>query len=222
MSGYPFKIHLGDQALREAGAEDREMDVSGSPTVDEVSKRVRARLDCSEKIMTVIVGDHSSATAEIRIDRRVESIVPVAIATAGVGLPNLDKSSRNRTSVFIQHEAVNDNALPNRVAVFRVVKNQVIIERPEFIWSELRTRDFRKRVLQGPKSNTRRTQPARFVDRGVRGRMNARSRRRNSSVVMAAFSMRQPRSGSHFLQLAGRREWTAKRVLLYLAYLPFA
>src|SRR5580658_438390 len=126
----PFKIHLGDQALRETGTEDREMDVSGAPAVDEVSKRVRAWLDCSEKIMTVIVSDHSSAAAEIRIDRRFESIVPVAIATAGVGLPNLDESSRNRTSVFIQHEAVNDNALPNRVAVFRVVKNQVVIERP--------------------------------------------------------------------------------------------
>src|SRR5205823_3722459 len=48
--GIAREVHLRDEALRESTAEDREVDVRGTPGVLVVAPRIRARLDGDEAV----------------------------------------------------------------------------------------------------------------------------------------------------------------------------
>src|ERR1700730_4090188 len=118
------------------------MDVSGSPTVDAVPEWIRARLDRSKEVIAPFVGQHSAAPTEIWIDRCDVSVVAMAIASAGIGLPHFDEGIGYRLTIAIEHVAVDDRLFANRLTLFGVVENEVVIERTEFVRRKCRAGHF--------------------------------------------------------------------------------
>ena len=64
----------------------------------------------------------------------------VAVAAAGVGLPDLDQLARHRPAEFVEHPPGHDDALPDRLA--RVPGRQVGIERVDVLVAEARRPAF--------------------------------------------------------------------------------
>ena len=84
-------------------------------------------------VVAVLVGDRAAAAAEIGVDRREVGVVLVAVAAAGIGLPELDQRVRHAAAVLVQHPAVHDDALADRLAGLGVVQDQVVVERAELV-----------------------------------------------------------------------------------------
>src|SRR3954447_17381665 len=109
--------HLGDQPRRERGAEEREVDVSRAPRVRVVLPGVRPWLDRDELVAPVVIGHAAPAPAEVRVERSRMLIALMAIAPAGIRLPDLDQRVAHRLSVSIEQAAMDDDALADRLAV---------------------------------------------------------------------------------------------------------
>src|ERR1700722_12272499 len=105
------------------------MNMRRPPGVDMVTKRVGTGLDGTERIVSVLVGDHAAAAAEIWIDRGKISIILVPVSSAGVGLPHLDQRVGNAAAVFVHDSAVNDGAFADRFACLGIIQDHVMIER---------------------------------------------------------------------------------------------
>src|SRR5258705_2822106 len=104
----PLEIHLGYQSLREACSEHRKMDVGRPPAVNAISKRVRAGLDRPEEVVATLIGQHSAAAAEIRVDWSDVGVVAVAVASAGIGLPYLHERVGYRLAIAVEYVALDD------------------------------------------------------------------------------------------------------------------
>src|SRR5258708_975813 len=167
-----LEIHLGYQSLRKARSEHREMDVGRPPAVDAIPERVCAGLDGPEEVIAPFIGQHPAAATEIRIDRRDIGVVAVAVASTGVGLPYFDKRVGYRLAIAVEHIAVDDRLLADRLALFGIIEDEIVIERTEFAGREYRTGYFGQRVLQRPKRDARGAQYSRLGNGRVRGRMN--------------------------------------------------
>ena len=109
------EVHLGDQALGERRAEQREVDVRGTPGVVVVAPRVGARLDRHEPVAALVVGQAAPAADEVRVQRRRVQVAVVAVAPGGVGLPDLDELPAHRPPGRVQDPAGDDDALPQRL-----------------------------------------------------------------------------------------------------------
>src|ERR1700733_216515 len=70
-----LEVHLSDKPLRKARTEYREMDMCGTPGIDVVAERIRARLYRTEGIVAIVIGHHPAAAAKIGIDRRQVGVV---------------------------------------------------------------------------------------------------------------------------------------------------
>ncbi len=110
-------------------AEDREVDMRRAPVVDPVRPGIGAGLDGSEGVITVLVGYGPPTPSEIRIERCQIAFLLVAIAPAGIGLPEFDESPRNRPSALVEHAAMHDDPLADRaLAGLGEIVDQVVIE----------------------------------------------------------------------------------------------
>src|SRR6266478_5638014 len=126
------------------------MDMGWPPAVDVIAKRISARFDRSKKVITVLVSQHSPATAEISVYRRDIGVVAMAIASTGIRLPHFDERVGHRLTVAIENVAVDDGLFADRFTGFGVIIDQIIIERTKFVRRKYRTGHFRQRVLQRP------------------------------------------------------------------------
>src|SRR6476620_12754681 len=115
------------------------MEVSWPPAVDVIAKVISARFDRSKKVITVLVSQHSSTAAEIRVYRRDIGVVAMAIASTRIRLPHLDERVGHRTTVAIENVAVDDGLFANRFAGFGVVMDQIIVERTKLLTRKRRT-----------------------------------------------------------------------------------
>ncbi len=149
------------------------MNMRRTPVAYLVAPRIGAGLDSAETIVAVFVGQHPSAAAKVRVDRRQVLIFLMPVASARVGLPDFDQRIFHWSAKSIANVAVDDYPFANRQAVFGVVEDQVVIERAEIVAAEHRSGDFRKGILQGNERIARRAQHAGFIARGVSGRMAA-------------------------------------------------
>src|SRR6476620_6936514 len=104
----PLEIHLGDQSLCKACSEHRKMDVGRPPAVDAIPKRVCAGLDRPKKIIAPLIGQHPTASTEIRVDRSDIGVVAVTVASAGIGLPYFDERVGYRLAIAVEYVAVDD------------------------------------------------------------------------------------------------------------------
>src|SRR4051794_5124842 len=139
----PLEIHLGYQSLREAGSEHRKMDVGRPPAVNAISKRICARLDRPEVVIAPLIGQHPAAATEIRVDRRDIGVVAVTVASAGIGLPYLDERVGYRLAIAVEYVTVNDRLLADRLALFGIIEDEIVIERTEFVRRKYRAGDLR-------------------------------------------------------------------------------
>src|SRR5215469_4626907 len=106
----PWKIHLRDQSSCEGGTEYREMDVSRPPRIVMIAPRVCAGLDSCKGVPAITIGSQTSATAKVWIKRRVMLIGGVCVTACRIRLPDFDQGSADRTAVFINHPATDDDS----------------------------------------------------------------------------------------------------------------
>ncbi|MCY1424150.1 hypothetical protein D9M71_398870 [compost metagenome] len=87
----------------------------------------------------------------------------MGVATGGVGLPDLHQNPRHRQTVFIQHTAVDDDALTLRLPL--VLGGQVVILLVDALGADGRTGDFRQRMRQEHQRLGRRAQVGGLIGR---------------------------------------------------------
>jgi hypothetical protein len=128
-----LEIHLGYQSLCKACSEHGKMDVGWPPAVDAIPKGVCAGLDRSEEVIAPLIGQHPTAATEIRVDRSDIGVVAVAVASAGIGLPYFDKRVGYRLAIAVEYVAVDDRLFADRLALFGIIEDEIVIERTEFV-----------------------------------------------------------------------------------------
>src|SRR5215217_6276727 len=143
------------------------------PAVDEVSEGISPRLDRPEGVVTLLVGQGTSAAAEVRVDWRQIAVVDMAIAAAGISLPKLNQSIRHASPILIEDVPMHDDPLALWFAILGIIQDQIIIERPNVLGAENGSSHFRKRVLQGPERDARRPQHTCFIIGCEGGRVKA-------------------------------------------------
>src|SRR5882724_13271689 len=98
-------------------AEHREMNVSRAPGIVMVAPRIGAGFDGDEFVIAFAVGLRASGAGKIRIERRRMLVADMDITAAGIGLPDLEQGIRHAAAVLIQHMAVHDDALAERLTL---------------------------------------------------------------------------------------------------------
>jgi hypothetical protein len=110
------EVHLGDQALGEGRAEEREVDVRGPPGVGVVAPGVGARLDGGERVPALIIRQASAHAREVRVQRGRVLVALVRVPARGVGLPDLHQLPGDRAALPVQDAAGDGDALAERFA----------------------------------------------------------------------------------------------------------
>src|ERR1700730_5337448 len=89
----------------------------GSPCVQMIAPRIRARLDCDESIKTGLVGQGPAGASEIGVERCVMVVDGIQVASCRVGLPDFDERVADRFSVAVQHAPRDDDPLAKGLAL---------------------------------------------------------------------------------------------------------
>src|SRR5258706_5553745 len=97
-------------------AEHREMDMGRPPGVVMIAPRIGAGFYRDELVVAFAIRLHAARARKIRVERRGVLIDDMDIAAAGIGLPDLEQRIRHAAAVFIQHMAMHDDALAERLA----------------------------------------------------------------------------------------------------------
>ena len=98
-------------------AEHREVDVGRTPGVVVIAPGIGAGLDGDEAVVAVRVRLRAAGAGEIRIERRGMLVDDMDVAAAGIGLPDFDQRVRHAAAVLVEHMAVHDDALAERLAL---------------------------------------------------------------------------------------------------------
>jgi hypothetical protein len=140
------EVHLRDEPGGERGPEERQVDVRCTPGVLVVAPRVGAGLDRDEAVATLVVGHAATAAAEVGVERGRMAIHVVPVAARSVGLPQLDQRVSHGAPVTVEHPAVQDDPLAERLV--GVLAREVVVELADQLVAEHGTRDLRQRVRQ--------------------------------------------------------------------------
>ncbi len=98
-------------------AEHREVDVRRPPRIVVIAPRIGAGLDGDELVIALVVALGSTGAGEIRIERRGMLVDDMDIAAAGIGLPQLDQCVRHAAAILVEHMAMHDDALAERLTL---------------------------------------------------------------------------------------------------------
>ena len=173
------EVHLGHEPRREGRSHQREVDVSGPPSVVMVPPRIGARLDGDEPVLAVRVRAALPDPEEVRVERGGEvDLAPMHVPTARVRLPDLDQRVGHRRAVLVEHPPGDDRALPDRLAAGARVRRQVGVLFGEIGPQWPGTGDFRQRLHQGDERHGRRPRSGALVVRVEERRMVSVSARR--------------------------------------------
>src|SRR5467141_1434525 len=93
------------------------MDMGRPPGVVMIAPRIGAGLYRDEPVVTLGVGLRAPGAGKIRIERGRMLVADVDVTAAGIGLPDLEQRIRHAVGVFVQHMAVHDDALAERLAL---------------------------------------------------------------------------------------------------------
>src|SRR5689334_10592127 len=120
-----------------------------TPVVHAVGPGVRTGLDRLEPIEAVFIRDRAAKSAEVRVERRQIGFLLVAIAPAGIGLPELHKRTADTEPTFVQNATVDEDALADwPLTRLGVIHDEVVIEFVDDAVTEDRPRDLAFRTLQ--------------------------------------------------------------------------
>src|ERR1051325_875188 len=92
------------------------MDMGRPPRIVMIAPRIGAGLYRDEFVVAVGIALRTAGAGEIRVERRRMLVPDMDIATAGIGLPQLDQRVRHAAAVLVLHVAVHDDALAQRLA----------------------------------------------------------------------------------------------------------
>src|SRR6266516_2210171 len=120
------------------------MDMRGPPRIGVIAPRIGAGLHRDEFVTALGIGRGQAGAGEIRIERRGMLVALMDIAAAAVGLPDFDQRVGHAPAVFVEHAAVHDDALAERLA--GMLLRQVLIARPDAVMAVDRAGKLGKRV----------------------------------------------------------------------------
>jgi len=110
-------------------AEHRQMDMRGTPGVVVIAPRIGAGLDGDEAVVAGGIALGAACAGEVRIQRRRMLVADMDVAAAGIGLPDLDQRVGHAATVLVEHMAVHDDALADRLAA--VLGGEIVVARIE-------------------------------------------------------------------------------------------
>ncbi|MNN07516.1 hypothetical protein D3C81_1203430 [compost metagenome] len=151
-----LEVQLGNQLGGDRRAADAEMDVRRAPIIRAIAPWVRAGLDGTEAVVAVTVGQATTHTAEVRVQRGQVTVVLVAVAAASIGLPHFHQGVGHRFAVLVDHPAGNDDALTDRQAAVVEVQQQVMVVGAETQVGEIRAGGFADRLRDADQCLARR------------------------------------------------------------------
>src|SRR5581483_12465059 len=88
----------------------------------------------------------AAAAVEIGIERRIVLVARMVISAGGVTLPDLDHGVGHGPAILVEHAAMDDDALAERLA--RALPGEVVLQRVEALAGEQRPGDLRQRLRQ--------------------------------------------------------------------------
>src|SRR5512139_2159119 len=91
------------------------MDMVRPPGIMMIAPGIRAGLHRDEPVIAFVVRDRPSSSSEIRVEWRRMLIDIVYITAAGICLPDFHERVGNWTFVLVEHMAVHDDALTQRL-----------------------------------------------------------------------------------------------------------
>src|SRR5471030_3000587 len=148
------------------------MNVRRPPGIVVVLPRIGAGLDGDELVLAVVVGAGAATAGEVGIERRVVLVPGMMVAASRVALPDLEHRPRDRFAVFVEHAAMNYDALAQRLA--DALPGEVVLQRVQPLAAERRAGDLRQALRQHDRGLLRRARHRRLVSRRQIGRMLAR------------------------------------------------
>src|ERR1700748_3612104 len=101
------------------------MDMGGPPRVVMVAPGISARLDGDETIIALVIALRASGAGEIRIERGRVLVAGVNVAATGIGLPEFHQRVRPAAAVLVEHMAMHDDALADRLAL--VLRGEIVV-----------------------------------------------------------------------------------------------
>src|ERR1700739_2427678 len=163
------KIHLGDQTLGERSSKYREVNVRRAPGILMIPPGVGARPDGEEAIRSVRLGQATSHSGEVRINRRRMLVELVVVATGSIGLPDLDELARHRLTRRVEHPPGHDDALPDGLP--GVTGGEVGVDGPDSLATETARPALALVRVDAHDRTLRMAQPAAAVRRVVQQRL---------------------------------------------------
>src|SRR5690606_38382475 len=125
--------------------------------IDAIGPWIGAGLYRAEPVAAFFIGNRASAAAEIRVERRKIGVLLVAIASTGIGLPELDQRVRNRAAVFVQNAPIDDDTRADGAFTrLGVIDGQVVVQLAQHGMAEGWAGHFRKRIGKGNRRALRR------------------------------------------------------------------
>ena len=210
-----LEIHLRDEPLREGVAEDGEVDVGRPPIVDAVRPRIGARSDGAEPVATLGIRDGPATAAEVRIERGPVTLLVVAVASARIGLPELDQHARQATSVLVEHAPVDDQALADGLAGLGEVGDEVVVARAQSIVPEHRPGHLGDRRLHRQQRALRRAQHRGLV-------LRRQGRRVPAAIALVERAVMRHRAFRHACTRPAGLRATSSSVARSRSYSPFS
>src|SRR6185312_16010587 len=92
------------------------------------------RLDRHEPVAAVGVGTATAGAGEVRVERRGVLVDLVAVASARIGLPDLDQRASDRPPVLVEDPPGDGDPLADRLA--RMLPRQVVVELADRVLAE--------------------------------------------------------------------------------------
>src|SRR4029077_9821847 len=140
------KIHLGDQARKQARSKERKVNVCRAPGIGMILPGISAGFYGDKTIAAFTIREGAAAAREVRIERRVMLVHAMAVAPGRVRLPNFNQRAGNGASLFIQNSPADDDAFALRFTA--VLMSKVAIVFADVAMAENGTGELRQGVRE--------------------------------------------------------------------------
>ncbi len=117
-----------------------------SPGIGMVAPRVSARTYRHKSIKTIVIGERSTGTGEVRVQRRIMLIALMPVTTRSIGLPHLDQGIRYGAAILVHHTTAHQDALSQRLTI--MLPREIGIRRADSLMTKHWAGCFRQRLRQ--------------------------------------------------------------------------
>src|SRR5437763_8865355 len=118
------------------------MDVCRSPRIVVIPPWIATGFDGHKAVAALLIGQSTTETSEIRIERGIVLILWVKIAARRIGLPELHQSMWDWTRIVVENSAGHNDSFAQRS--LRMLARKIRNWRSNVVQREARPRDFGK------------------------------------------------------------------------------